>query len=1187
MAYILWEQAGKPDGADFGTSAREKLEAEIRAGKTIEQIELELRAPPSTQSSASISIDDSQKSKPQPVDAPQPSENLPSMGSVDFGRIDNIIAHRRDALTLIRKASDVPNLTPSMSEKVSRPLEPLIDAAAKDPNVKWRRRFGMNDGTSLFVSARENESSPDVAELFIVSDNPEKLVLHWGKTGENADWTLPPKEIWPAGSTQPETSAIAVESPFVPYPGDFIVPLQAITLSVPLSLNIAAIPFVVRSNDETRWWKDGARNFVVPTRLKQAEDDDLTMVDDVLLNELIEAESSGMWTLMHRYNKIADLLDSSLSGMYGNVDHALSKLFIVMRYSSVRQLTWQRSYNTQPRILSAAQERLTGSLSSAHANLNISSWASYFVRNMLTCVGRGGDGQRIRDQILEIMHRNHIKEVKGTWMEEWHQKLHNNTTPDDVPICEAYIAFLRSGGDNGVYWRHLADNGLSRERLESYDRAIRCEPEFFADKASALIGEFQDYLAVLKSVHSAAELTSAVKLANQFLPNEAKGYIGFVLAQRGCAEPLPLMEACVEARSVIAPHIQGNRELLYLDLALEAEVRGFAERDAGSSDLGAARLVAPTLQNLCLSVADNEELCYCLNTWTTLPSITQGIRPSKEEALRAAAVVERVRRALGTVSDELSGRLAKPASILGKSLGVDPWASDLFAEEIVRGSPAFAVSLVLSRIEPLLRSAADLGSWQIVSPANIVGRVVVASGLHEVQELEYDEPTIVASRQVTGEEEIPVGCVGVVTCDTPDMLSHVSVRARNEGVLLATCHDDDLFEQIEKLAGGVLRMETSSGGDVTYETVDEASLKASSGDHASHAAESKSKFAKLKAPEWCGSWVVQMDDFLDGSNVGAKSKNLAKLRGQLPSEVILPSSATVPFSSFENVLEGNRENHALRDHLKRTLDSIEKGTSRSLQEELTESRALVMKDLYIPNQASDAIQEGIEKAGISWPDGKVRWEDASTALKSVWASKFNERAFVSARKAGIKQDYVRMAVLIQEVVDAQYAFVIHTVHPTTRAQEIYAEMVVGLGETLVGNYAGSAWSYVTPKDSTSDISIVSYPSKSVALTTPASLIFRSDSNGEDLPGYAGAGLYDSVPMDEQSTVPVDYVTECKMYQEEGYRNSVMSQVASLGVEIEKAFGGVPQDIEGCITRDGRIVVVQSRPMAGFEPEGTV
>jgi hypothetical protein len=38
--------------------------------------------------------------------------------------------------------------------------------------------------------------------------------------------------------------------------------------------------------------------------------------------------------------------------------------------------------------------------------------------------------------------RNHIPEKKGTWMEEWHQKLHNNTTPDDVPICSAYLAFL-------------------------------------------------------------------------------------------------------------------------------------------------------------------------------------------------------------------------------------------------------------------------------------------------------------------------------------------------------------------------------------------------------------------------------------------------------------------------------------------------------------------------------------------------------------------------------------------------------------------------------------------------------------------------------------------------------------------------------------------------------------------------
>lgn len=51
------------------------------------------------------------------------------------------------------------------------------------------------------------------------------------------------------------------------------------------------------------------------------------------------------------------------------------------------------------------------------------------------------------------------------------------------------------------------------------------------------------------------------------------------------------------------------------------------------------------------------------------------------------------------------------------------------------------------------------------------------------------------------------------------------------------------------------------------------------------------------------------------------------------------------------------------------------------------------------------------------------------------------------------------------------------------------------------------------QDNPSNPQLLGYPSKSVALTVPETLIFRSDSNGEDLEGYAGAGLYDSVTMD--------------------------------------------------------------------------
>jgi alpha-glucan,water dikinase len=37
--------------------------------------------------------------------------------------------------------------------------------------------------------------------------------------------------------------------------------------------------------------------------------------------------------------------------------------------------------------------------------------------------------------------------------------------------------------------------------------------------------------------------------------------------------------------------------------------------------------------------------------------------------------------------------------------------------------------------------------------------------------------------------------------------------------------------------------------------------------------------------------------------VGAKSKNIANLRGKLPSWIALPASVTIPFGSFETALE--------------------------------------------------------------------------------------------------------------------------------------------------------------------------------------------------------------------------------------------------------------------------------------------
>lgn len=102
--------------------------------------------------------------------------------------------------------------------------------------------------------------------------------------------------------------------------------------------------------------------------------------------------------------------------------------------------------------------------------------------------------------------------------------------------------------------------------------------------------------------------------------------------------------------------------------------------------------------------------------------------------MQATAVVDRIRRAIAAVSDRISLRVEPISRAFGSAFEVENWAVELFAEEVVRGGPAFAVSLALSAVEPSLRATAELGAWQVISPAEATGKLLVVSGLHEVQD---------------------------------------------------------------------------------------------------------------------------------------------------------------------------------------------------------------------------------------------------------------------------------------------------------------------------------------------------------------------------------------------------------------------------------------------------------------------
>ena len=275
------------------------------------------------------------------------------------------------------------------------------------------------------------------------------------------------------------------------------------------------------------------------------------------------------------------------------------------------------------------------------------------------------------------------------------------------------------------------------------------------------------------------------------------------------------------------------------------------------------------------------------------------------------------------------------------------------------------------------------------------------------------------------------------------------------------------------------------------------------------------------------------------------------------------------FGVFEKVL-----GLKLNEQVAKRYAELVRQTTSGITEPLPALRETVLS-LAAPEELKGALREAMTVAGLACPDD---WEAAWSRIKQVWASKWNGRAFLSRQRVGLPHDALFMAVLIQEVVPADYAFVIHTVNPSSgNRDELFGEVVLGLGETLVGNYPGRALGFVCHK-TTGEQSLLSFPSKSVGLYGDG-LIFRSDSNGEDLAGYAGAGLYDSVLLKAPRQVDLDY-TQQPLVWDELFRQNLIATIARIGLEVERTSGS-PQDIEGAVAA-GNYYVVQTRPQVGLE-----
>ena len=172
-------------------------------------------------------------------------------------------------------------------------------------------------------------------------------------------------------------------------------------------------------------------------------------------------------------------------------------------------------------------------------------------------------------------------------------------------------------------------------------------------------------------------------------------------------------------------------------------------------------------------------------------------------------------------------------------------------------------------------------------------------------------------------------------------------------------------------------------------------------------------------------------------------------------------------------------------------------------------------------------------------------EDLFDKIRKCWSSLFTARAIAYREKQGFAHEDVKLAVVVQRMVNSEMSGIMFTVDPNSGAKEIVIEAGFGLGEAIVGGE-------VTPDTYKVDKSNMSIKQKRISTQR---------------------WKYTKDPKDGH-TVKVDIPADKEKVQK--ITDAQIAEIAEIGRQIEIHYDK-PMDMEWCV-EDDRAYIVQARPI---------
>ncbi len=398
---------------------------------------------------------------------------------------------------------------------------------------------------------------------------------------------------------------------------------------------------------------------------------------------------------------------------------------------------------------------------------------------------------------------------------------------------------------------------------------------------------------------------------------------------------------------------------------------------------------------------------------------------------------------------------------------------------------------------------------------------------------------------------------GIVSSTFTTPINHISLLAKTWGIPNAYHAEAD---RLWSALNGHQVVLDANGAKVTIRLATAAEIKA-----AARVASARPIRAPRADLAYAGLPALTEQDASWSRRTGTKAANLADvatLTRKGDAGFVVPPGFSVPFAYYERFVAANGLNTDIEALLRDPGSSDPKWRRSALAAlrarfaaghipaaDLTAITArrdalLGEKGVFVRSSTNAEDLPGFNGAGLYDTVPNVKGPEAlAAAMKTVWGSLWNDRAYAARERARIDHRAVRAAVLVQSGVDADAAGVMTTVDPFDEQSEerrLFIAAKRGIGIRVVeGKKIAEQLIYRPDLDS---IQVLTRSQDDIMLH------------------FAADGGVKEVKIDPDRAVLSD---------------ELVRRLSRIGLTIQGRFGGRPQDVEWLVV-DGRIMIVQSR-----------